>query len=77
MKQQIRAFLYLALTIFFWLWVTAAVVLGLHFLFTGDIFSGIVFVVGALISGLYVLILKRNPTLREATDKFIDIAPPL
>lgn len=77
MKKQLLAFLLLALTAFFWFWATAAVATGLHFLFTGDFFSGMIFLIGLVFSGLYALILKRNRKLREITSKFLDRVPPI
>lgn len=76
MKKQFLSFLLLLITAFFWFSVMGAVVMGLHFIFTFDAFSGVAFLVFGVISLIYIVVLKKFPKLKEVHSTFLDLLPP-
>lgn len=72
MKKQLIATLFLLVNIFFWFCILATAVGVVFLIQTPGIMSLFFFIVPAVLSGVYVLLLKRSATFRRSTEYFID-----
>lgn len=75
MKKQVISFLLLIAAMVFWFSTIGVVVMGFHFLFTLDLFSGLAFLFFGVICLIYAIILKKFPKLKELNYPFIDFPP--